>query len=57
MKPGDWDREVVERAVGFFEEILRTYPGQWRLDRLAGLALHPRLETAPPAAEFSETNG
>jgi len=56
MKPDDWDREIVGRAVRFFEEILRTYPGQWRLDRLAGLAKYPRAETASPAADFSATN-
>ena len=43
MKAEVWDHQVLTELGRRFEEIVRAFPGQSRLERLAALALAPRL--------------
>jgi lauroyl/myristoyl acyltransferase len=43
MKTDDWDSEVITMAVRHFEGVVRTFPGQCRLEKVASLLKCPRV--------------
>ncbi len=48
MIPEDWDREVLAVTVRFFEGVIRTSPGQSRLESLAKIAKAPVAQMPNP---------
>jgi lauroyl/myristoyl acyltransferase len=40
--PEEWEKQVLTAAAARFEEIIRAFPGQTRLERLSDLAEAPR---------------